>query len=132
MMSVIISQNYPDERRKILDGTYPTKIVLGRQRKHIAGTIEFSQNQIKMQKEGSEPAILEADAEELVKKYKGTGKIRILNGSLYPYETIDTNSVVGKTWVKSLQKYVKTKRIRIVYSSNGVHVIPVSDYGKGL
>jgi len=32
------------ERRKILDGTYPVRVVQGRQNKHIEGTREFEQN----------------------------------------------------------------------------------------
>jgi hypothetical protein len=119
-----------DARDKILDGTYPDKVISGRQRKHIPGTMEFEQKRRVMQErsQGSEPSILIADAEELVKKYKGTGTIRIAGSSPYPQETIDTGMVVGKTWVKNLNKYVDTKRIRIVYSSIGVHIIPVSDY----
>ena len=124
-----IMSDIVDEKRKILDGTYSSRIVEGRQRKHIEGTLEFAQNREKMQKlsPGSEPAILYADAKELVRKYKGTGKIKF-RGSAYPRETVDTNEFVGKTWVQSLNKYVDTKRIEIFYSSAGTHVIPVSDY----
>jgi len=119
------------EREKILSGIYPDKIVLGRQRKHIEGTREFEQNRAKMQKlsPGSEPAILIADAQSLVDKYKGTGTIK-LKGSEYPRETVDTDNIIGKTWVKSLNKYISTKRIEIIYSSDGTHVVPVNDYGK--
>jgi hypothetical protein len=117
-----------DERDKILDGTYPDKIIAGRQRKHILGTKEFVQKRQAMQIKGSSPSILTADAEELVKKYKGTGVIKIVGSSPYPQEIIDTDRIVGKTWVKSLNKYIDTKRIRIVYSSIGVHIIPINDY----
>jgi len=121
-----------DERRKILDGTYSSKVIQGRQNKHIQGTVEFEQKRGQMQKDspGSEPAILTADSEELIKKYKGTGKINIVKGSQYPEEIIDTSEIIGKTWVKSLQKYVDTKRIKILYSSTGVHIVPISDYRK--
>jgi len=121
-----------DERRKILDGTYPAKIVAGRQRKHILGTREFAQKQQQMQNDntGSKPAILIADAKKLVDKYKGTGIIRIMPGSQFPRERVDTGNVIGQTWVISLQKYVDTKRIEIMYSSDGVHVVPVSDHKK--
>ena len=121
------------ERKRIIDGEYPTRVIQGKQRKHIKGTIEFEQNRSKMQCEspGSEPSILNADAQRLVDKYKGKGVIRLVNGSQYPQETIDTDEIVGMTWVRSMQKYVKTSRIRIVYSSTGVHIIPVSDYQGG-
>jgi len=116
-----------------LSDEYSKRIVLGRQRKHIAGTKEFEQHRKAMQKRspGSEPSILTVDAEELVEKYAGKGVETRPRSSLFACEEIDTGSVVGKTWVKSLQKYVDTKRISIVYSSIGVHVIPVSDYERG-
>ena len=118
-----------DERRKILDGTYPSRIIQGRQNKHIPGTAEFDQKREQMAKDspGSKPSILEADAQTLVDKYKGRGTIKT-KGSIYPRETIDTENIIGKTWVQSLNKYVPTKRIEIFYSSTGTHVVPVSDY----
>jgi len=121
-----------DEKRKILDGTYPTKVVAGRQRKHILGTREFAQNLQKMQNQEpkSRPAILIADAKKLVAKYKGTGTIKIPPGSQFPREIVDTDDIIGLTWVESMQKYVDTKRIAIIYSSDGVHVVPFSDYRK--
>ena len=119
-----------DARDKILDGTYPDKVIFGRQRKHIPGTKEFEQKRQMMQSKGSSPSILTADAEDLVKKYKGTGTIRIVGSSPYPQETIDTEEIVGKTWVKGLQRYIDTKRIKLIYSSIGVHIVPVSDYGR--
>ena len=33
--------NIADEKRKILDGTYPSRVIMGRQNKHIEGTIEL-------------------------------------------------------------------------------------------
>ena len=120
-------ENITDVKRKILDGTYPSRIIQGRQNKHIAGTVEFKQNQEKMQKIGSEPSILIVDAQSLVDKYKGTGTI-YFKGSSYPRELIDTGEIIGKSWVKVLNKYVETTKIEIFYSSTGVHIIPVNDY----
>jgi hypothetical protein len=119
--------NIADEKRKILDGTYPSRVIQGRQNKHISGTTQFKQNQDKMRSIGSNPSILEADAQILVDNYKGTGTI-YFKGSSYPRELIETNEIVGKSWVKSLNKYVETKKIEIFYSSTGTHVVPVNDY----
>jgi hypothetical protein len=121
-----------EARDKIIDGSYSAKVIEGRQRKHIEGTKEFEQKRQAMHKNspGSEPSVLTADAEELVERYKGAGNIKLKPSSPYPYEEVDTDSVVGKTWVKNLQKYVDTKRIRIIYSSKGVHVIPINDYSR--
>ena len=125
------NMNVAEERRKILNGTYSSRVIQWRQNKHIPGTTEFQQKREQMQKAspGSEPAILEADAQTLVDKYKGKGTVK-QKGSDYPRERIDTNEIVGKTWVKSLNKYIDTKRIEIYYSSTGTHVVPVSDYEK--
>jgi len=118
------------ERRKILDGTYPTRIIQGRQNKHIEGTREFGQSCEKMHRlsPGSRPAVLTADAQTLVDKYKGTGDIRFF-GSKYPRETINTGEAIGKTWVKSLNKYVDTTQFEIIYSSTGVHITPINRRG---
>ncbi|MCL2633999.1 MAG: polymorphic toxin type 50 domain-containing protein [Oscillospiraceae bacterium] len=129
MLKEVTSFNEKAERQKILDGTYPNRIIQGRQRKHIEGTKEFEQNCEKMRKLGSNPSKLYANADMLVKKYKGTGALFPgRGGSLFPEEIIETNSVIGETWVRSLKKHVPTKRIKIVYSSEGVHIIPISDY----
>ena len=118
-----------EERQKIIDGTYPSRVIQGRQNKHIEGTLEFSQNQAKMRKMGSEPSILNVDAQAFVDRYKGTGTIEVKAGSQYPRERVETDSVIGKTWVRSLLKYVDTKSGEIYYSSTGVHVVPVNNYG---
>jgi len=49
-------------------------------------------------------------------------------GSPYPREIINVDFIVGKTWVKSKQKYVDSRQIKIVYSSDGVHIFPTNNY----
>ena len=126
--------NITDERRKILGGTYPSRVIAGRQNKHIEGTREFEQANNKRVQDGrggKQSALCpDINVQNLVDRYKGTGRIRISNGSQYPREAIDFEYIVGKTWVAKLSKYVDTKRIEIIYSSAGTHIIPVSDYSK--
>ena len=122
------------ERQKILDGSYPGRVIQGRQNKHIDGTREFEQKckSMEIESPGSKPAILTVNAQMLVDKYKGTGNILPGRGSPYPpVETINADFIIGRTWVKTLFKYVDTKRFKIMYSSKGVHVVPVSDFKKG-
>ena len=121
--------NIADEKRKILDGTYPSRIITGRQNKHIEGTREFEQKREQMERDspGSMPAVLYADAQVLVDKYKGTGNIYFLKVSEYPRETVNANTIIGKTWVKSLQRYIETSMFEISYSKTGVHVIPINE-----
>jgi hypothetical protein len=54
---------------------YSSRIIRGRQRKHMEGTIEFLQHRKKMQNDspGSEPSILISDAQMLIDKYMGKG-----------------------------------------------------------
>ena len=121
-----------DERRKILDGTYPSRVIAGRQNKHIEGTREFEQKRRQMQKDstGSEPAVLIVDAQYLVDKYKGKGKVYFHPSSPdYPREDIKANEKIGKSWVNSLQKYTDTSVFTIHYSKTGVHIVPVNERG---
>jgi len=114
-----------EERRKIRDGTYPSRIIQGRQNKHIQGTKQFEQNREKMQKIGSAPAILQADAQSLVEKYKATGNIYFAKSSPeYPREDIDTKQVIGKTWDRKKGEYIDATIITIAYSKTGTHVFP--------
>ena len=82
------------ERSKIVNGEYPSRIIVGRQNKHIAMTKEFVQKRDSMNRnntEGqmrSEPAILTADAQTLVDNYKGTGTLFAHSGSTFPRELI--------------------------------------------
>ena len=131
--SLVQNGDVADERRKILDGTYSSRVIQGRQNKHIPGTTEFEQKREQMQKAspGSEPAILESDAQTLVDKYKGKGSVYFHPSSLdYPREDILADNIIGKTWVKSLQKYVDTQAFTIYYSKTGVHIIPINEKGR--
>jgi len=113
------------ERRKILDGTYPLRIIAGRQNKHIEGTREFEQNREKMRKLGSRPSILIADAQMLADKFKGTGIIYFTKSSAdYPREDIDAGYVIGKFWDWKTQRYVDTTVFTISYSKTGIHIFP--------
>ncbi|MCL1996319.1 MAG: polymorphic toxin type 50 domain-containing protein [Defluviitaleaceae bacterium] len=115
------------ERQKILDGTYPSRVVQGRQNKHIQGTREFEQKREQMKRTDptGQPSILEVDAQALVDKYKGTGDIEILKGRTYPKENIIADEIIGKTWLRDRQKYMDTDAFRIHYSKTGVHAHPV-------
>ena len=121
-------------RDNILNSTYPSKIIQGRQNKHIVGTKEFVQKQEQLRRTnfGSEPSIINPniDAQLLVDKYRGTGHIDFANDSRYPIETITADSIIGKTWVISLQKYVDTRVFKIFYSSTGTHIVPVNEIGR--
>ena len=134
MLRNIYEKRIEEERHKILDGVYSSRVVDGRQRKHIKGTREYEQNRAKMRRYSpeSEPSKLDpdVDVQALVDEYKGTGKIRFENHSLYPIEDVVSNSIIGQTWVKSIKRYVDTRMFTISYSSTGVHIIPINERGR--
>jgi len=118
------------EQDKIKSGEYPSRVIQGRQNKHIEGTKEFEQKResMKKKKSSNEPAILKVDAQALVDKYKGTGYIYRHKSSPYPKERIKADRVIGKTWVQSKQKYVDTDTFVIHYSRTGTHIVPKNTY----
>ena len=78
-----------------------------------------------MRKIGSEPSILEADAQMLADKFKGTGTIYFSKNSPdYPREDIDTGEIIGKTWDRKKAEYINTAIITISYSKTGIHIYP--------
>ena len=127
--------NINDIKNKILDGTYPSRVVQERQNKHIEGTKQFAQKREQMQKlsPGSEPSIVNdgIDIQNLVDKYKGTGDIYFVKNSPdYPRENIVADMVIGKSWWKEANKYVDTSMFTISYSKTGVHIIPINELGR--
>ena len=123
-----------EERNKILDGTYPSNLIDGRQRKHIDGTKEFADKRksIKQYDPNAEPSKIlpNIDVRELVDLYKGTGRIYFVQGSPFPREDVKADKVIGETWVMSLNKYVPTTVFTISYSKSGVHIFPVNERGR--
>jgi len=80
-------------RQNILDGTYSSRVIFGRQRKHIEGTQEYNDNMARLEQlsPGSRPSKLNdgVDAQALVDKYKGTGRVYFHASSKeYPREDI--------------------------------------------
>ena len=121
-------------RQEIKTGIYPSRIVQGRQRKHIPGTTEFEQKRQSMNSKidlvsfagpTREPAILTADPRELFDKYHGKGNIEMGKSGAYPRETIIANEVVGQTWLRKFQRYMNTNTFVIQYSGAGVHLYPI-------
>jgi hypothetical protein len=124
-----------EARSNILGGIYSSRVVLGRQRKHIEGTKEYNDNMARLEQlsPGSKPSKLNnnIDAQVLADRYKGTGRVYFHPSSKeYPREDIVTDFIVGETWVKKLQEFVPTTAFTITYSKTGVHIVPVNDRGR--
>jgi hypothetical protein len=121
-------------RQNILNGIYPSRVIQGRQNKHIESTTEYKQKQVQIEKasSGSRPSKVnpDVDIQALVDKHKGTGHIDFANKAEYPFETIVADYVIGQTWVISKQIFVDTRVFKIFYSSTGVHIVPVNEKGR--
>jgi len=63
----------------------------------------------------------------LVEQYRGTGIVKVTESN-YPVEEINVGTVIGQSWVRSKGKYVDTTWIKIIYSGQGVHVVPINGY----
>ena len=108
---------------RIEKGEISTKIISGRQNKHIEGTKQYKDKY----KDGANPqdvlTISMEEAQELVDRYCGKGDPgkSDMNGTWT--EFMDADHVIGKYY--SNGEYHETKRFTIHYSKKGAHVIPV-------
>ncbi|MCL2015421.1 MAG: polymorphic toxin type 50 domain-containing protein [Defluviitaleaceae bacterium] len=120
------------EQAKILDGTYPSRLKLKEQAKHIYGSTAFQREvAINLLKKANGedyfmPAYFNVDEnlQDLVDTYKGTGFIVERKGADYPWEYIKLDRVIGQAWDPDNEKYVDTYTFVIVYSRRGVHIFP--------
>ena len=108
--------NASDKTLKTLD--------LGQQRKHIKGTNEYKQNTKR-----SYLTVSEAEAQELVNKYAGTGDIkRDRNGHYNRREVCTADRVIGVVVDQNTgQPIGDTHRFTIHYSNKGTHIVPAME-----
>ena len=121
-----------DEKTKILDGTYSSRIDTRKQAKHIYGSKAFQQETktaLLAKAKGGKyymPSYFNADEnlQQLVNTYKGTGHIYNIGGSLYPREDIKIDKIIGRAWDRKQDCYVDTNVFTIIYSKRGTHIFP--------
>jgi hypothetical protein len=126
--------NYPDKpleehvRDDILAGEYPLKIKKSKQDEHIEGTKAYA-NRLKTKPDATPPSLLTVDAQELVNKYAGSGKIMLRGGTddNPPKEKIRADYVVGLYYNPATGQYEETRAAMIIYSTRGTHVYPAFD-----
>ena len=102
------------------------------QRKHIEGTRQFDEYLNLRKERGQTPqsilTVSEQEAQELVKKYSGTGIVVIQKSgenSLKICEFCKADHVVGKWYAEN--RFLETKRFEIFYSKKGTHIVPVKE-----
>lgn len=125
-------------RDKILAGKeYPATIESGQQRKHVPGTLEYSQYVAHYTKIGefgpSRLTITEADAQALVYKYRGTGILpRGKTGNWLETEIITIHpDKVGVAVNNKTGAEADTTVFKIHYGKRGTHVVPDYPSKKG-
>jgi SPP1 gp7 family putative phage head morphogenesis protein len=117
-------------RNKIRSDTQIKTIELGQQNKHIVGTNEYKQYVEKLAKiQQYGPSRLEISieqAQELVDKYHGTGKIKISKVGKWNNEEVILNNdrIIGTVVNNQNGAEAKTTIFKIKYGKNGTHIVP--------
>lgn len=70
------------------------------------------------------------DPQLIVDQYGGTGILQSRKNNKCVDEYVTLPYEAGTTFDRSLGKYVKTNRVQIKYTKNGVHVFPIKEGGK--
>lgn len=125
-------------RRQIQSQETNTQILMGQQKKHIAGTREYLQYKEKLEKNGrygpSRLTVSAEDAQALVEQYKGTGVLRFdKTGTWRNQEMITVHpEKIGVAVNDRTGAEADTTVFCIHYSKNGVHISPDYPSKKGM
>ncbi len=116
-------------RNKIRSDAQIKTIEIGQQNKHIVGTNEYKQyieKLAKVQQYG--PSRLEISieqAQELVNRHHGTGRIDLKKGKWNNEEVIQNNDMIVGTVVNNVNgTEAKTTVFKIKYGKKGTHIVP--------
>lgn len=115
-----VQTRYKDTKlqTKIKEGAYNTKIHSGKQGKHLIGHNNFTEGR-------SYLTITEEQAQELVNKYAGTGRIlRDNSGKWISKEKIVVKENIGQYISFDGAENEPTNAFQIIYSKSGVHIVP--------
>lgn len=110
-------------RSKLRSNDTPKLIESGKQGKHIKGSNNYIEG-------NSYLTVSEAEAQELVNKYAGTGDIkRDRKGRWTNKEFITADKNMGVVVDRESGEEITTSRFSIHYSKNGVHIVPRKEIG---
>lgn len=113
---------------KINAGEYSINLSTQQYKKHIEGTPQFEAYKTsRLNKGGNPQSILLVDekkAEEIIRKFAGTGIVRVdKNGNPKPIEDINCGFIVGKYFAKG--NYINTTKVSIHYGKKKSHIVPI-------
>lgn len=105
-------------REHILSSKTNKTINIDKQNRHIKGTKEF--------KEGNSYLTISVEeAQDLINKYAGTGKILRDRSERYINKELNiTDRIIGKSVNLKTKEETETNRFKIHYSKTGVHIVP--------
>ena len=89
-----------------------SRINIDKQNRHVEGTKEYTEGR-------SIITVSMAKCQEIVDKFKGTGRINSDNN-----ESVDTGEVVGFYVNKETGEKIPTTIVSIRYSKTGAHIVP--------
>lgn len=116
---------------KIKNSEIPLNIRTQKQREHIDSTTERKrriENDAQNNKTPSSYFDSDFDVQNLFDKYKGTGDI-FVNQQGWADEYVSVDDYIGYVYNVGKGQYQKVRRFVIKYSSKGVHLHPVKDWG---
>lgn len=125
-------------RERIKSGDIPTTILPGQQRKHIPGTLEYTQYVEKLSKIGqygpSRLTISTEEAQALIDRYCGTGILhRGKDGNWLSQEWITMHTEkVGVSVNNVTGEEAETVTFKIHYGKKGTHIVPDYPSRKGM
>jgi len=93
---------------------------------HVQGTVQYQNATNGRGTPQSYLTINEQEAQGIIYRYCGTGEVRITKvGEVLGKEYVTTDRVVGKYYEKGA--WHETKRVMIIYSMYGTHIVPVKE-----
>ena len=111
---------------RVADGQYSLDYKHQKYLQHCEGTPQYENATNGRETPQSFLTISEPKAHAIVYRYCGKGTAKITkSGDVLGIEFITTDSVVGKYWEKGA--WHETKRVQIIYSKDGVHIVPVME-----
>jgi SPP1 gp7 family putative phage head morphogenesis protein len=111
---ITLESNFRD---KIMSGGYNLSVNKDLQARHDPQSGRYVNGRSK----------LSVDAQSLIDKYHGTGRIVIQSPSQPPKEVITADRVIGQYQDQKTGGWIATHKAMIVYSNSGTHVYPVKE-----
>lgn len=104
-------------RNKIQSGEYELTVNQNLQDRHDPDSDGYIEGRSK----------LAEDAQSLINKYHGTGRIVVQSPSQPPKEVITADTIIGQYRDPDTGKWIDTHTGMIVYSKSGTHVYPIKE-----